>query len=107
MDAKAAALATTCESLPYFSHALELMIHSVLEDEKADGMLAKRSSRSLSSCLILYVGLPESLLPRVIEFIMRFPEYLEVIAHCARKTEVCASRTTSQVSGIKKQKHRR
>ena len=32
--------------------------------------------------------LPDALLPRIVRFIKEFPQYLETVVHCARKTEV-------------------
>lgn len=32
--------------------------------------------------------LSDALLPRVVDFIKQFPEFLETVGHCARKTEV-------------------
>ncbi|RKP09355.1 RIC1-domain-containing protein [Thamnocephalis sphaerospora] len=55
----------------YFSHILEMMLHRVLEDE-AEGDLQDQ----------------EPLLPRVIQFLKRFPNYHEVVVQCARKVEV-------------------
>eukprot|EP00118_Oscarella_pearsei_P005029 m.22388 g.22388 ORF g.22388 m.22388 type:complete len:1352 (+) comp28341_c0_seq2:42-4097(+) len=66
-------IAQSCQPLPYFGHILELMLHNVLEDE------------ALSS--VVY-PLPDALLPKVVPFIQEFPQYLETIGHCTRKTEV-------------------
>ncbi|KNC79312.1 hypothetical protein SARC_08295 [Sphaeroforma arctica JP610] len=65
-------VAQQCYAMPYFSHAMELMLHNVLEDEHSSDLAVSEYE----------------LLPLVIDFVMKFPEYLEVIAHCARKTEV-------------------
>ena len=35
-----------------------------------------------------YTPLIDALLPRVVEFIKQFPQFLETVGSCARKTEV-------------------
>lgn len=72
LDRLAMQLASNFRELPYFSHALELMLHEVLEDE-AGTMTAFNT---------------DAVLPRVVNFLSRFPQFLEVVVHCARKTEV-------------------
>lgn len=59
--------AVNYSSIIYFAHSLEVLLHSVLEDEVDSGL---------------------DLLPLVIEFLDHFPESLDVVVGCARKTEV-------------------
>lgn len=65
-------LASNYSSLVYFAHALEILLHDVLEDEVDSG----RSEG------------PDSLLPLVIEFLDHFDQSLDVVVGCARKTEI-------------------
>ncbi|GAA6048193.1 hypothetical protein JCM3770_003704 [Rhodotorula araucariae] len=55
--------------LVYFPHALEILLHDVLEDS-ADS------------------NAPSGVLERVVEFLDHFDECLQVVVNCARKTEV-------------------
>jgi len=69
-------LAHQYQNLEYFPHALEILLHNVL-DEEVD------TSPS-----------PElALLPGVLSFLSSFPEYLDIIVQCTRKTEVRSWRT--------------
>lgn len=69
MDAKK--IAICYRYLPYFLHILELLIHRILEEE---------ANSSLDTS--------EHILHDVISFIQKFPEYLKIISHCTRKSEV-------------------
>ncbi|KAK4999085.1 WD40 repeat protein [Elasticomyces elasticus] len=64
-------------SLPYFPHALEMLLHDVLDEE------ADKASVS-----------PEAtLLPSVLSFLSSFPFYLDIVVQCTRKTELRFWRT--------------
>ncbi|OUM70500.1 hypothetical protein PIROE2DRAFT_56795 [Piromyces sp. E2] len=61
------------QNLEYFGHALELLLHYVLEEE-----VEKRKDNEGKS----------DLLPLVIKFIKNYNQYFDIIVQCARKTEV-------------------
>lgn len=62
--------------LNYFPHALEVLLHNVL-DEEVDTAETNE----------------QRLLPQVLSFLSSFPEYLDIIVQCTRKTEVRSWRT--------------
>ncbi|KAJ3149197.1 hypothetical protein HDU89_003913 [Geranomyces variabilis] len=68
---EAVALVQTFSHLPYFDHALEVLLHKVLEAEADED-----DNRN-----------DDTLLSRVIFFLQHFPSYPDVIVQCARKTE--------------------
>ncbi len=68
---EAIAFAIHFQKLSYFGHTLEVLLHDVLDDE------ANTSSED-----------DEAILPRVVRFLNPFPEMLDVIAACTRKTEM-------------------
>jgi RAB6A-GEF complex partner protein 1 len=64
------------QQLLYFPHALEILLHEVL-DEEVDTQPRPE----------------QALLPSVISFLSSFPEYLDIVVQCTRKTEVRSWRT--------------
>jgi RAB6A-GEF complex partner protein 1 len=62
--------------LPYFSHALEVLLHTVL-DEEVDNAPNEANS----------------LLASVISFLSSFPDYLDIVVQCTRKTELRSWKT--------------
>lgn len=73
-----AALNLSCHyrQLPYFSHALEILLHTVLDAE-----------------VELSPPKDDALLPSVLSFLSSFPDYLDILVQCTRKTEVRSWRT--------------
>ncbi|KAI0995066.1 hypothetical protein K3495_g13115 [Podosphaera aphanis] len=69
-------LARRFQSLDYFSHSLEMLLHNVL-DHEVDSPPSSGNS----------------LLPGVVSLLSSFPQYLEIILQCTRKTEVRSWRT--------------
>ncbi len=126
--------AASYQDLVYFAHALEILLHAVLEDEAdaglGDALYLRKGAGSLlykersPSALLADVAedeeeseqrtqrihdtrrshngqyfdlplrkssdpsTPRAILPLVVEFLDHFPEALEVVVGCARKTEV-------------------
>ncbi|GAA5973403.1 hypothetical protein JCM11641_003115 [Rhodosporidiobolus odoratus] len=69
---EAVLFASHYQHLVYFAHALEILLHGVLEDE-ADAATGPATGTAV--------------LPRVIDFLDHFDECLQVVVNCARKTE--------------------
>ncbi|KAI9894298.1 MAG: hypothetical protein M1814_003054 [Vezdaea aestivalis] len=64
------------QDLSYFAHALEVLLHNALDEEVDHG------------------GPTENrLLPTVLSFLSSFPQYLDILVQCTRKTEVRSWRT--------------
>ncbi|KAK0932541.1 WD40 repeat protein [Friedmanniomyces endolithicus] len=70
-------LAASYTHLPYFAHALEVLLHDVLDAEV---------DRPPS-------GMETALLPTVVPFLSSFPAYLDIIVNCTRKTELRSWKT--------------
>lgn len=64
------------QQLLYFPHALEILLHDVL-DEEVDTSPPPE----------------QALLPSVLSFLSSFPQYLDIVVQCTRKTEVRLWRT--------------
>lgn len=64
------------QHLTYFAHALEVLLHNVLDDEVEKGPEAE-----------------EAMLPVVLSFLSTFPDYLDIVVQCTRKTELRSWRT--------------
>lgn len=69
-------LAHQYQSLEYFAHSLEVLLHNVL-DEEVDTAPSPEAA----------------LLPGVLSFLSSFPQYLDIVVQCTRKTEVRSWRT--------------
>lgn len=69
--------ATHYRKLVYFSHALEILLHTVVEAEA--GVLASQE---------VTVETVQTVLPTVVTFLDHFDASLDVVVGCARKTEV-------------------
>lgn len=76
-SAAALHLSDSYQKLPYFAHALEILLHDVLDDEVEE----KASSAE------------GSLLASVLSFLSSFPAFLDIIVGCTRKTELRSWRT--------------
>lgn len=76
---EAVAFAAHYQNLVFFAHALEILLHTVVESEstlesESDTVDAETST--------------EAVLPVVVEFLDHFDASLDVVVGCARKTEM-------------------
>lgn len=69
-------LAHQYQKLEYFAHSLEILLHHVL-DEEVDSQPSPENA----------------LLPGVLSFLSSFPQYLDIVVQCTRKTELRSWRT--------------
>ncbi|KAF2770835.1 hypothetical protein EJ03DRAFT_326169 [Teratosphaeria nubilosa] len=70
-------LASSYQHLPYFAHALEVLLHDVLDSEVDNPPSPPETA----------------LLPTVISFLSSFSSYLDIIVNCTRKTELRSWKT--------------
>ncbi|KAK4543659.1 hypothetical protein LTR36_005304 [Oleoguttula mirabilis] len=70
-------LANSYQHLPYFAHALEMLLHDVLDSEVDNPPSPPETA----------------LLPTVISFLSSYPAYLDIVVNCTRKTELRSWRT--------------
>lgn len=76
------------QHLSYFPHALEVLLHNVLDDE-ADRSTSPSPDPTSSSS----TSSGPALLPSVLSFLSSFPQFLDILVQCTRKTEVKAWHT--------------
>lgn len=70
-------LADSYQRLPYFAHALEVLLHDVLDNEVDNPPSPPETA----------------LLPTTVSFLSSFQSYLDIIVNCTRKTELRSWRT--------------
>ena len=65
----------------------------VKQDLSSPSLLNRIRNELLAACFynqhsLCLCFVSDALLPRIVRFIKEFPQYLETVVHCARKTEV-------------------
>jgi len=87
---EAVSLASHYQRLVFFAHALEILLHTVVESEataEEDVTTTNADDRD------------KSILPSVIEFLDHFDVALDVVVGCARKTEMTRWRRLFDIVG--------
>ena len=74
---EAVAFASHYQHLVYFAHALEILLHNVVEEDAS-------SIEDVNNSISAKTGL----LPSTIEFLDHFDDALDVVVGCARKIEM-------------------
>ena len=75
---EAVAFASHYKQLVFFAHALEMLLHTVVESD-----VGATSNKETTDD-----DIPSETLPAVIEFLDHFDSSLDVVVGCARKTEL-------------------
>jgi hypothetical protein len=83
---EAVSFASHYQHLVFFAHALEILLHTVVESEATGGEDSTTNTEG-------------SHLPSVIEFLDHFDVALDVVVGCARKTEVTHWRRLFDIVG--------
>ncbi|KAL0950714.1 hypothetical protein HGRIS_007490 [Hohenbuehelia grisea] len=87
---EAVVFASQYQDLVYFAHALEILLHTVVE---AEAVTDSEDESDIANVP------PNAVLPAVVEFLDHFDASLEVIVGCARKTEMTRWRSLFNVVG--------
>jgi RAB6A-GEF complex partner protein 1 len=82
---EAVSFASHYQHLVFFAHALEILLHTVVESEATGEDVVTNAE--------------ESILPSVIEFLDHFDVSLDVVVGCARKTEMTRWRRLFDIVG--------
>ncbi|KZT22140.1 RIC1-domain-containing protein [Neolentinus lepideus HHB14362 ss-1] len=86
---RAALFASHYQSLVYFAHALEILLHTIVESESGSKDAEANGD-----------GVPsDDVLHAAVEFLDHFDESLDVVVRCARKTEMTRWRRLFDVVG--------
>jgi hypothetical protein len=91
---EAVSFAAHYQHLVFFAHALEILLHTVVESEATLENGSDDEDADLS---------PDAVLPTVVEFLDYFDAALDVVVGCARKTEMTRWRRLFNVVGNPKQ----
>ncbi|KAH9486681.1 Guanine nucleotide exchange factor subunit Rich [Psilocybe cubensis] len=86
---EAVTFASHYKNLVFFAHALEILLHTVVESDLAGASSGNQNTEET----------PNELLPTVIEFLDHFDVALDVVVGCARKTEPTRWRQLFNVVG--------
>lgn len=78
------------QHLVYFAHALEILLHTVVESEAALEVDSDADDVEASE---------DGVLPTVVEFLDHFDAALDVVVGCARKTEMTRWRRLFSIVG--------
>lgn len=83
------------QSLSYFPHALEVLLHDVLDESVDQKPLSRSPNPPSSSASSASEGESDKppLLPTVLSFLSSFPQFLDILVQCTRKTELASWRT--------------
>ncbi|RUS33898.1 RIC1-domain-containing protein [Jimgerdemannia flammicorona] len=85
LDQEAVTFGRAYEKFVYFGHALEILLHRVLEDEADRALGTSEDFITVTQTMPYSLG---AILPSVVKFLDHFSHALDVIVGCARKTEV-------------------
>ena len=86
---QAVSFASNYESLVYFAHALEILLHTVVESETEFEVEGRDGDYSTEG----------GILASVVEFLDHFDAALDVVVGCARKTEMARWRRLFGIVG--------